>query len=159
MAKMAVFTVLLIALDQWTKAIAIGELMGSPTLSYLHGFLSLTYQENNGAFLGLGASLSETVRLILFSGIISIFLLAGFIYLCVKPHERLTMTVGLLFIAGGTGNLIDRVTNDGAVIDFAQLHLAGLHTGVFNVADMYFMLGVFLALIAVFSTQKNKQER
>ena len=41
-----------------------------------------------------------------------------------------------LLLAGALGNLIDRIRWDGLVIDFLNLGIGPLRTGVFNVADM-----------------------
>jgi len=46
-----------------------------------------------------------------------------------------------LFVAGGTSNLIDRVLH-GSVIDFMNVGIGSVRTGIFNVADMALMLGL-----------------
>jgi len=53
-----------------------------------------------------------------------------------------------LFLAGGLGNWIDRLANDGRVIDFVSLGLGPLHTGIFNVADVAITAGIVMVLIA-----------
>ena len=55
-----------------------------------------------------------------------------------EPLERL---VGALIVAGGTGNLIDRMFT-GAVTDFLDLHWRGLHWPAFNLADVFIVLAV-----------------
>ena len=47
----------------------------------------------------------------------------------------------LLILAGGLGNLIDRVTNDGLVTDFIVMGVGPIRTGVFNVADIAVTFG------------------
>ena len=39
-------------------------------------------------------------------------------------------------LSGGIGNLIDRVVNNGLVIDFINPGVGSVRTGIFNVADM-----------------------
>jgi len=51
-----------------------------------------------------------------------------------------------LFVAGGASNLIDRVTY-GMVIDFMNVGIGSLRTGIFNVADMAIMLGAGILLL------------
>jgi signal peptidase II len=60
-----------------------------------------------------------------------------------------TQVVGLALItSGGLGNLIDRLLNEGAVVDFIVLGRDGLiHTGVFNVADVAILAGILLFLL------------
>lgn len=57
--------------------------------------------------------------------------------------NKLGFTVGLLILAGGFGNLYDRAINDGRVVDFMLLQLGPLQTGIFNVADIAIMAGLF----------------
>jgi signal peptidase II len=53
-----------------------------------------------------------------------------------------------LIFSGGISNFYDRASNNGAVIDFLNVGIGSLRTGIFNVADMAIMLGVFLLLFA-----------
>jgi signal peptidase II len=46
---------------------------------------------------------------------------------------------GALLVAGGSGNLIDRIAS-GAVTDFLDLHWRGLHWPAFNLADVFIVL-------------------
>ena len=51
--------------------------------------------------------------------------------------------IGLaLMWAGGTSNLIDRISRDGLVTDFIFIRVGPLHTGVFNAADVLIMMGL-----------------
>ena len=53
-----------------------------------------------------------------------------------------------LIVAGGVGNLIDRMTSSGGVvIDFLNLGIGPVRTGVFNVADMAITGAFFLLLL------------
>jgi signal peptidase II len=56
--------------------------------------------------------------------------------------------LGLAFLwAGGVSNLADRVARGGRVVDFLNVGVGPLRTGIFNVADMAIMLGVALVLL------------
>jgi len=59
----------------------------------------------------------------------------------------------MLIISGGIGNIIDRILFDRHVSDFMILSFKGLHTGVFNFADVYVTVGAILLLI--FHRDKN----
>ena len=52
-----------------------------------------------------------------------------------------------LFIAGGLSNWFDRVSA-GRVIDFMNIGIGGLRTGIFNVADVAIMVGAALFVLA-----------
>jgi len=52
-----------------------------------------------------------------------------------------------LFVAGGASNWIDRVAR-GSVVDFLNVGVGPVRTGIFNVADVAIMLGAAVMLIA-----------
>ena len=56
------------------------------------------------------------------------------------------LTALVLFLAGGASNWIDRALQ-GSVVDFLNVGIGPLRTGIFNVADVGVMLGAFLLLL------------
>jgi signal peptidase II len=60
---------------------------------------------------------------------------------------RQQMIAVSLLLAGGIGNLLDRVFHNGLVIDFLNMGIGPLRTGIFNVADMAIMAGFALLLL------------
>ncbi len=137
-----------IALDQFTKYLANEYLRNHPDISWWQNFFVLTYSVNHGAFLGLGSSLPETIRNIIFSGLVGIFLVGFTVYVLRNKMFTSIQNVACgLVVSGGFSNLYDRITNNGGVVDFMNMGIGGLRTGVFNVADMAIMAGVILLLI------------
>lgn len=49
-----------------------------------------------------------------------------------------------LFIGGGTSNLLDRLLHGGYVVDFINIGIGPVRTGIFNVADVAISLGMIL---------------
>lgn len=136
----------IVVLDQITKAIAKEYLMHVGRLSYLGDTVRLQYTENPGAFLSLGAALPENYRFLIFSVLIPICLAVAGIILFVKRAD-LASTLGLvLVVGGGIGNLIDR-WKYGRVIDFMNIGIIDLRTGIFNVADVAIMAGVGILMM------------
>ncbi|EEB1206134.1 signal peptidase II, partial [Salmonella enterica subsp. enterica serovar Infantis] len=133
----------LIGCDRYTKEKAIVSLKGQEPASFFNGIFTLTYHENTGGMLSLGADLPENVRHIIFTLMVGAVLLSGLAYLLIKPMNKLSFSVGLLMLSGGLGNLYDRVLNEGRVVDFMLLQIGPLRTGVFNVADVAIMAGLF----------------
>lgn len=147
-----VIGVVVIGFDQATKSLAQRSLAGEPPRLYLGGAVRLEYAENVGSFLSLGASLPAETRFWIFT-VFSTALVAGLaLYaLAASADTPLLVYLGIaLVIAGGVGNLIDRLTHQGRVVDFMQLRAGPLHTGVFNVADVALMVGIGLVLLALF---------
>jgi signal peptidase II len=133
--------------DQITKYTAKYYLEGQGVYRFIGDTFRLGYSENTGAFLGLGSSLPQNVRTFIFSVLVAIFLLGFLIYIIKSASVSKTDVIASgLIIGGGFSNLIDRLVNNGAVIDFMNLGIGSLRTGIFNVADMAIMLGAFLLL-------------
>ncbi len=148
---------LIFTLDQATKYWAVNNLMGQSGTTYFGGLFQFVYAENPGAFLGLGGGLSREVRFVIFA-LIVFFGLGGMLwYLIKKENLRINLFAYSFILAGGFGNLWDRVFHeDGHVIDFMLMEIWGpLRTGVFNVADIFIVIGVLVALLAEYLMKKN----
>lgn len=147
-----------IGLDQFSKAIARQQLAGLPTASYLGDIFRLQYIENSGAFLGLGASLPAAARFWIMIVFVSTAVLAMLIYVLKANDLSVIGVVGWsLIISGGLGNLIDRILFDGAVVDFMNLGLGRLRTGIFNVADVAVMVGLGIIILDQLLEQRANQ--
>jgi len=144
-----------IGCDQTTKYIATSTLQGELPRSYLADTIRLHYVQNPGGFLGAGGSLSPRLRFWLFT-VMNCSLLGGVGFVLVKhwSMKRSTFLLLLLILAGGIGNLIDRVLYDGLVTDFLNVGVGPLRTGIFNVADMAVM-GSSIGLLLLFREEKH----
>lgn len=134
--------------DQATKQFATTTLQDSPPQSYLGDTIRLDYALNPGGFLSLGSNLSPETRYYLFI-VFNLFVMACVaICLFINWNCRIAVFVSLTYIlAGGIGNLIDRATNNGFVIDFLNIGIGNIRTGIFNVADVGVMFGAIVLLI------------
>ncbi len=145
-----------IGCDQVSKHLATSHLMGVPRQSFLGDSIRLQYAQNTGAFLSLGSGLPVGLRTALFTVGTAIMLAACVVVivrLCRMTEGRMTrgrMTLAALglalVVAGGVSNLADRIAH-GAVVDFLNVGLGSLRTGIFNVADMAIMTGGGLILL------------
>ena len=140
----AVVLVLLVATtigcDRVTKHIAKTSLDGTPGRSFFADTVRLVYAENTGGFLSLGADLAPAVRTAIFT-IGTGLVLAATLTAAVRLDWTALQLVALsLMFAGGASNWIDRVAR-GTVVDFLNVGVGPLRTGVFNVADVALMLG------------------
>lgn len=134
-----------IGCDQATKHLAATSLATSPRLSYLGDTLRLEYTENRGAFLSLGAGLPAWARTALFT-VATGLLLAAMAVIALRDRWAGRGLVGLsLAWAGGVSNVVDRAAR-GSVVDFLNVGVGPLRTGVFNVADMAILFGLALVL-------------
>ena len=132
--------------DQATKAVARGCLATTPRLSFFGDLFRLQLVENRGAFLGLGSNLPENLRTWLIVAGAAVWLLGLGFVLSGKELNRPRSVALALILAGGIGNLLDRIFNHNAVVDFMNLGIGHLRTGIFNVADIALMCGTALLL-------------
>jgi signal peptidase II len=126
--------------------------MQSPPHSLLGDSLRLSYVENPGAFLGMGADWSAQVRWLAFSAVPTLVVLLGLWWvmrhIASRGFQPPAKVLGaLLCVSGGIGNLIDRFARDGLVIDFLNVGVSSLRTGIFNIADVQILLGMALLLL------------
>ena len=138
--------------DQASKRVAAEVLKGEETRSFLGDMFRLTYAENSGAFLGLGGGWPEPLRWLAFTGAALLVVAAGLVWVVSQTRQPqrqvLAVWAMVLVSAGGAGNLVDRLARDGRVIDFMNLGLGSVRTGIFNVADVQIMVGLGLLLVA-----------
>ena len=107
----------------------------------------LHYIRNSGAFLSMGASWPAQVRTVVFTVGVTVVVAGIFIYLLFASSISMASLIGLsLICGGGFGNLIDRIAYDGAVVDFLNLGIGPLRTGIFNIADVAVLTGAILVL-------------
>jgi signal peptidase II len=135
--------------DRVTKHVARSALAGTPERSLFADSIRFMYVENPGGFLSLGADLPDAARTAVFTVATGLFLLAlgAFAFRCRWtgwPAFGLTV-----FFAGGVSNWFDRAVR-GSVIDFVNIGIGPLRTGVFNVADVAILLGVLIVVASEF---------
>jgi len=143
-----------IGCDRLTKHAATELLANRPPQSFLADSLRLMYAENTGGFLSLGAALPPALRTTVFTVATGLFLLVLFVALLRTRRSLWQATAIALFLAGGISNWIDRALH-GSVVDFLNVGIGWLRTGIFNVADMAIMLGIALFLIGELSARSK----
>jgi signal peptidase II len=136
-----------IGCDRVTKHLATENLAGAPPQSFLADTFRLTYAENMGGFLSLGASLPPAVRTAVFTVATGAILLVVAVMAWRHRGSPGHAAAFALFIAGGVSNWFDRLT-DGWVVDFMNVGIGWLRTGVFNVADVAITVGIAVYVFA-----------
>lgn len=146
-----------ISCDQISKNIVRDRVEYHEQISLLNNYVTLTKVENSGAFLSLGDSLPDPLKFVLLSLFPLIVLSFGIGYLFAKTNLPQPMLLGFAFVmGGGIGNLYDRLVY-GSVTDFLHLDFGFVRTGVFNMADVSIMMGMFIVLVYSFVGQNKRQ--
>lgn len=153
------FIVLLnIGCDQQTKHIAkenLEHIAGG--YSYMNDMFRLIYAENKGAFLSTGSEWSPMVHTIMLKVLPLMLLVGMLIYTLFSKQVDIKHAIFLSFIiGGGMSNIIDRLFYQGGVIDFMNMGIGSLRTGIFNFADVAIMIGLFGMLILNFWPKKKE---
>jgi len=155
-----IFIVLIscVGCDQATKSIAATHLSEMKTLSYLDDSLRLQLTYNRGAFLSLGHSLPDVLRYSIFTVGICLMLLGALVFVLTTKSGTFSVVLAIsLFVAGGVGNLIDRIMHDGSVVDFLNVGVGPLRTGIFNIADVAIMGGAIILFFSAIRMQRQNR--
>lgn len=141
--------------DQISKSIVRQKMGYSEQLGFMHNYLTLTKIENTGAFLSVGNSLPQPIKMLLLT-ILPVFVLGlTLTYVLTKSNLSKLATSGMCFIVGGgIGNIYDRIVY-GSVTDFLHINFVIFQTGIFNMADVSIMTGVFMILLAAYSKRTS----
>ena len=147
-----IIAVILIALDRLSKNWAV-EALANGDVTVIDKVLYFHYTENTG----VAFSMFSDNRWVLV-GVTSVMLIVALaFFLSGKIKDKLELFALSLIIAGGVGNLIDRLSL-GYVIDFIDVRI--INFAIFNVADMCITIGAFLVCIAAFAAEnREKRER
>ncbi|ALJ05232.1 lipoprotein signal peptidase [Pseudalgibacter alginicilyticus] len=148
--------ILTIALDQISKFwVRINVAAGSQS-EIIGQFFTLHNVENEGAFLGMGSELNETLRVILL--LILPIVVLGFVLRYIfkdKTLDNWSIFAFSSIIGGGLGNVYDRIIY-GSVTDFWHIDLGGpLRTGIFNMADLSVTTGMIILVFVSFKKKKK----
>lgn len=137
----------MVGLDRLTKWLVAGNMELKETISIIKigdtEVLNIYYCLNSGA--AFSRLMGQRVLLIVFTSVVILGLLVLMFSGKVKRHSQ-TAALGLV-IGGGIGNLIDRVFNDGLVVDFIDFRI--INFPVFNVADICAVCGAGLMILTI----------
>ncbi len=148
-----------IGCDRVTKVIAKDNLVYGEPISYFHDTFRLQYVENTGAALSLGDNLPKAISFWLLSMFPLAVLIGAFIYVITRLNKmnRLMLFSYSLIIAGGLGNIIDRILYDRHVSDFMNIGIYNLRSGIFNVADICITVGAIGLFVAYYRDKDTKE--
>ena len=150
---------LLVGLDRLTKQLVVMNMELKDTIHIIKigdtEVLNIFYCLNNGA------AFSQLQGRKWFLIVITSVVIAGLLFLLLFKKVKRPIYVAAfgLMLSGGVGNLIDRIFNDGLVVDFIDFRL--INFPIFNVADICAVCGAGLLLLASIIDEirkrKNKQ--
>lgn len=150
---LSIIIICIIIIDQIVKFAIIKNLYNS-SISVLQGILNLTYVENTGGAYGIG---NDSTIMFIIVNIVVITLITKFI-LSKKNDISIWILISLgLILAGGIGNLIDRLFR-GFVIDYIDISPL-IKYPVFNIADICVVAGcIAIAINLIVNIIKDRRK-
>lgn len=144
-----IFTIIiLVIIDHLTKNWAVATLKDTEGIPLINGVLELFYLPNGNTGAAFGMLQGHQSLFLIIALVLSIVLLFIIYNIPEEKKYNLMIITLVLIIAGGVGNMIDRISLN-YVIDFIYFSL--INFPIFNVADMYVSVGtVLLVLLFLF---------
>lgn len=129
----------LTAVDQIIKFFVERDLQPVGEKAFIDGFIGWQYVRNTGA--AFGSFSNSTMILTIFTAIL---LIAGTAALLMgKIKNTFYRVCAVIIIAGGLGNLIDRIFR-GFVVDYIEVQF--MNFAIFNFADILVTCGAFMIM-------------
>lgn len=144
-----------IACDQISKNIVRQKIDYNEQISLINKYLTLTKVENTGAFFSLGNSFPKDLKLIILKILPLLVLGIAIIFILTRNNISNLTLIGIGFIVGGgIGNIYDRFIY-GSVTDFLHIDFVVFQTGIFNMADVSVMIGMFILFGEIYFRKTN----
>lgn len=149
-----IISIILLCIDQISKLLVVNLLTKTNSITIIKNFFYLTYINNDGAAFSI--LVGKRIFLILIAVLVIVMLIR-----CIKKNNiqnKLELVSISLIIGGSLGNLMDRVVR-GYVIDFLDFKLFNYNFPIFNLADTFIVIGVFLLLLKEIRKENNLDSR
>ena len=149
--KIIRYSLFLFIIDLVSKLIIDNILKLNETINVINNFFSITKVYNTGS------------SFIILMGFKYLFIIAAIIVMIIifryinsfKDNKRNILAFSLI-LGGILGNLVDRIIY-GYVIDFLDFKIFGTNMPVFNIADTFICIGVFLISYAIIKKEDNNE--
>ncbi len=142
---------ILLAVDQVTKYFVLLHLSNRGPMTLIAGLLEFSYVENTGAAFGLFKNMMWIIMLVCLAA----FVVIGVLLFRYQNHTFFSYAASTLLLAGGVGNLLDRIFY-GFVVDF--IHVLFFNY-IFNFADCCITVGAALFILHVLIISHREKNR
>ncbi len=151
-----IVTVVVVILDQITKAMIRPSLALHQSREVIPGFLDLTRVHNTGAAFGMLNAAEFPFKTMVLSIVAAIALGGVAWYAATVPLTDRLARLGIAGVLGGAiGNLLDRARS-GYVLDFVDAYWGDWHFWAFNVADAAITIGVIFMILDILGVGKRR---
>ena len=152
MKKIILISILILIIDIITKQLVINLMTEHQSMTIIKNFFSITYAKNTGVAFSF---LEGKIPLIIIMTTIIIFIILKYIK-STNPNKIESICYSLV-LGVAIGNLLDRIIY-GYVIDFLDFNLFGYSYPIFNLADTFIVMGIFILIILSFIESRDQNE-
>ena len=142
MKKLGIMSFIFIIVDILVKVMVNSLMNVYDTISLIPSFFSITYVRNVGAAFSI---MKNNRILFIVVGIVALFLIYKYL-IKDKILNNYYIVCYSMLIGGIIGNLIDRLVY-GYVIDYLSFNIFGYLFPIFNLADSFIVISVFMIII------------
>jgi len=136
-----VCSALILIADQVSKFFIVENFQLGESETIIDGLLNFTYIHNRGAAFGILQNQTW-----IFLGITVLVMVICIGMLVKKTYDsKLMFWAILVILAGGTGNMLDRIFRGGNVVDFLEFDF--IKFPIFNIADCSVVIGASLIIL------------
>lgn len=154
MVTTIIISIIILCIDQISKLLVVNLLTKTDSITIIKNFFYLTYINNDGAAFSI--LVGKRIFLILIAVLVIVMLIR---YIKKNNIQNKLELVSISLIIGGSlGNLMDRVVR-GYVIDFLDFKIFNYNFPIFNLADTFIVIGVFLLLLKEIRKENNLDSR
>ena len=154
MKLIILLSIILLLIDQVSKILIIKLIDINQNIEIIKNFFYVTYTHNTGAAFSI---LTGQRILLIIVAILILIILFNHIRKN-KISKKAEILAFSLIIGGSIGNLIDRIVR-GYVVDFIDIKIFGYNFPIFNLADTFIVIGVFLLFITMIRKEVKHDSR
>ena len=145
-----IFTLILTFIDQIIKIFIDHKFLLDESKEIIPNFFNITNAHNYGAAWSI---LNDKSLFLIIVAIIALILIY-FYFIKGKDLKKTDIVLVSMLSAGVIGNMVDRIRL-GYVIDYLDFKIFGYDYPIFNLADIFIVISIFLLILKAFKEDKN----
>lgn len=149
-----IITIIILIIDICSKIVVTRYIGLGESIMVINNFMYLTHVRNTGAAWSMFDNNKYFVLIVSAAIIIG---LIRYIYIN-KPNNKFEKKAYGLILGGSLGNFINRCVN-GYVTDFIDIKLGNYDYPIFNLADMFIVVGVIIFIIYTWRCNNGDKSR
>ena len=152
MIEIFIISFIILVVDIISKRLVINYMFYDMSVNIIDGFFRITYARNMGIAFSILDGHVDFIVLMTIAVLVMIYK-----YIKSNVSSKCDKISYAFIIGGAVGNLIDRIFY-GYVVDFLDFNIFGYNFPIFNLADTFIVIGVFVLIVNGFREDGGKNE-